>query len=107
MRPNGSAIEEEFLTPTSPAARHNSTIFSKNCSNTSSIACANFTQTTMVRHCLIQVVADVPATGEIEIRCFHELSFRTNAFKEHYELQLEEDDWVNRRTTQRRRVRIL
>jgi hypothetical protein len=45
---------------------------------------------------LVEGVTEIPAVGQVEVRCLDELSFRADALEEHDELQLEEDYGVDR-----------
>src|SRR3954468_12131175 len=53
-------------------------------------------QTGVVGERFVQGVAEVPAMGEIEACGLDELPFRANPLEEHHQLQLEEDDPVDR-----------
>src|SRR5687767_6340517 len=53
----------------------------------------------VVGQSLIEGVAEIPAVGQIEASRRNELALRADAFKEHDELELEEDDWVDGRST--------
>jgi hypothetical protein len=43
----------------------------------------------------VEVVAELPAVGEVETRGLDELAFRADALEEHDQLELEEDHRVN------------
>ena len=58
----------------------------------------------MVRYWFIQVIADIPAMRHVHGDALHHLPFRADTFKEHDELQFEEDDRVNRRTATGRSI---
>src|SRR5262245_13733270 len=51
----------------------------------------------MLGQWLIQVVAQVPAMGQIQAGHLHQLPFGANALEEHDELELEEDHWIDGR----------
>src|SRR5260221_7492800 len=55
-------------------------------------------QTRMVGHRLIEIVAEVPAHTESVRRHAEELAFGADPFKEHDQLEFEEDDWIDARS---------
>jgi len=63
---------------------------------------ANARQTGVVGERLVEVVAEIPAVGEIERHRAHQLTLRAQPLKEEDQLQLEEDDRVNAWSATRR-----
>src|SRR6266446_1178148 len=64
-----------------------------------SIALTNTGQTGMIGQWLAQIVSDVPSDAEPICCVPHQLPFGAYPLEEHHELQLEEDDGINRGTT--------
>jgi hypothetical protein len=65
-----------------------------------SIALTNTGQTRMIRQRLSQIiVANVPADAESVCRMSHQETFGADVLKKHDQLQFEEHDGINRRTT--------
>jgi hypothetical protein len=52
-------------------------------------------QAGVIRECLIKGIAQVPAVGEVERGGLDQVALRADPLKEHQELELEKDHWVN------------
>jgi len=63
------------------------------------IAGTNAREARVVRQWLIQIISQVPTDAEPIVRMTHQETLRTDALKEHHELQLEEDHRINGRAT--------
>jgi hypothetical protein len=58
---------------------------------------ADARQAGVVGQRLIEVIAQVPALGQVQTGRLDQLALRADAREEHHQLQFEEDDGVNRR----------
>ena len=52
-------------------------------------------QAGVIRQVLVEGIAQIPAVGQVQAGRLDELSFGADAFEEHDELQLEEDDRID------------
>jgi hypothetical protein len=65
------------------------------------VALADARQTGMIRKRLAEIIADIPAQTEPVGRHPHQLALGANTFKEHDQLQFEEDNRINGRAASR------
>jgi len=61
-------------------------------------ACTDFAQTRVIGQWFVKVIAEIPPHRETEPGDLDQLAFGADALKEHHEMQLEEDDGIDRRT---------
>jgi hypothetical protein len=59
------------------------------------VAAADARQARVVGQRFVQIVANIPPHTEPVGDQAQEVAFGANTFEEHYQLQLEEDDWIN------------
>jgi hypothetical protein len=85
LSPNQARLDAQFNNPLEEALK-----------GLNPIAPANFGQAAVIRHCFVQIVADKLPMGEVKAHRFHQLPLGADPFKEHNELQFEEDYGVNR-----------